>query len=117
MLTRRIYIAAPYDGPTAEDIQAHVGRVELAAVRLIQHGFIPFAPHLSHYIVKKAENIRQSISREYWLEWGLRWLAVCDGILVLDLSLGVKGEIAFAHKHHIPVYFSLEELYRVDLVE
>ena len=114
-MSKRIYIAAPYDGPTAEDIQSNVGRVELAAVRLIGHRFIVFAPHLSHYIAKKAENIRQPISRDYWLEWGLRWLELCDAMVVLGLSPGVNQEIHFAEQHHIPVYFGLEELYRAYL--
>lgn len=112
---KRIYIAAPYEAPTAKDIQANVDKVTVAAVRLAQHGYLVFAPHLSHYIALKAERMGMTIPRDYWLEWGLRWLELCDGMVVLDLSEGVKREISFAHKHHIPVYFTLEELYRAGL--
>lgn len=108
----RIYIAAPYSAPDAEGRQANVDRVTLVAVSLAQHGYLPFVPHLSHYIALRAEKIQQPIPRDYWLDWGLRWLEVCDALLVLDLSEGVKREIELAHKHHIAVYFSLGELYR-----
>jgi len=114
---RRIYIAAPYDAPDEEGKQANVDRVTLAAVRLAQRGFLVFAPHLSHYIALRAEKINETIPRDYWLNWGLRWLELCDAMVVLDLSEGVKWEIRFAKRHHIPVYFSLQELYRASSLD
>ena len=99
----KIYIASPYSiGDKIENVNAQIR----AANQLMNYGYTPFLPLLSHFQ-------DQLISRPYtdWLENDLEWIAVCDGLLRLPgESPGADIEVKHAMGLKIPIYYSIDEL-------
>ena len=101
----KIYVAGPFSrGDTAENIR----RAVETADALAEKGFVPFIPHLNHFwnlISPKAEN--------FWIEWDNEFLVLCDAVYrIAGVSPGSDNEEKLAEKNGIPVFHSLEELYR-----
>lgn len=99
----KVYIASAY---TKGDVAVNV-RVQLKAVGdLIQLGFVPFAPLLSHF-----SHMFTPQPYETWLEQDFEWIPVCDFLLRLPgKSKGADREIKLAKKLNIPVVYSIAEL-------
>jgi hypothetical protein len=98
----KVYIASPYTGNEKAGVHAQM----IAFDDLMNHGYTPFAPLLSHFQ-------HQAFPRTYdeWIEYDLQWVRACDCVLRLEgESKGADMEVAFAKKHGIPVYYSIEEL-------
>jgi len=104
----RIYIAAPYSASTARKVQINVSRAIAAFCMLLTRGYIPYLPHLMHYVWLHPAG---DFAYDVWLEQGMRWLEACDGIYRMPgESKGADAEVAHAKQLGIPVYNSLEEL-------
>jgi len=100
---KRVYIASPY---TKGDTAANVRRSIDAFNQLIELGFVPFSPLLSHFI-----EMIHPMSWEKWLEWDFAWLDQCDYILRLaGESKGADMEVARAIGLGKPVFYSIDEL-------
>lgn len=99
----RVYIASPYlRGDKEENVMRQINTFHALTV----NGFIPYAPLLGHYIDQ-----HYSMACEWWLEFDLNWVEVCDCVLRLDgRSDGADREVEHAKKLNIPVYYSLNEL-------
>ena len=98
------YIAAPY----TSNPEANVRKVMDVADELVKAGFVPYLPHLSHFW-----NLVSPKPYEFWLEYDLAILAKCDCVLrIPGESKGADGEVEFALRNWIPVYYSVEELVR-----
>lgn len=99
----KVYIASPY---TKGDVAINV-RVQLeCADKLMSLGFAPFVPLYSHFQ-------HMSFPRPYqdWIDIDLIWVKSCNALLRLEgESKGADGEVEFAKKHNIPVFYSIEEL-------
>lgn len=96
-----IYIAGPIGDyhHARENIHAAVE----AAEELIAFNYFPFVPHLWYY----AERLH-GLGHEYetMLEYDLRWVEQCDGVLRLPgHSPGADREVAHARKKDIPVFY------------
>jgi hypothetical protein len=73
---------------------------------LSEYGFIPFIPHLSHFWDKICPR-----SYQFWCDYGLEWLAVCQAVLRLPgESPGADRECEWAQELGIPVFYNLREL-------
>jgi len=103
MAGKIVYIAGPY---TKGDVAMNVREAIMYAKKLLENGFIPFVPHLSHFwdmIFPK--------DHDEWLEYDLQILSRCDIVLrIPGKSSGAKREIKEAKKLGIPVYDDLQEL-------
>jgi len=66
----KVYIASPYTNGYAGD---NVRRQLEAMKILMDHGFIPFVPLLTHFA-----EINHHRPEQDWLDWDLAWLKVCD---------------------------------------
>jgi hypothetical protein len=102
-LKRIVYIASPYTkGSEAENVR----RACLAGDVLLEHGIIPFVPHLTHlyhFISPKSYNT--------WIQLCLAYLGRCDAVLRLPgKSNGADIEVNAAQMMNMPVFFSIEEL-------
>lgn len=104
---KRVYIASPY---TNGDPFINVRRQIDAGEELIQAGFIPYLPLLSHYHHQIYPH-----SYETWCSLDLAWVEVCNALLrLLGKSKGADGEVERAFKLGIPVYYSIAELILIE---
>jgi len=100
-----IYVASPY---TKGDVAMNVRRNIEAADRIAQAGLVPFAPLLTHFW-----HLVIPHPYEFWCAQDLAWLERCDAILRLPgESSGADAEVKHALKLGMPVFYSLEELFR-----
>lgn len=106
----RIYIAGPYTADTDEQILENVHRALDVGIELINRGYTPFVPHLTHWLEKRAKRTVGSISYERWLEYGTKWLEQCDALLYTASSPGADRELEDAYFIGMPVYRSIDEL-------
>lgn len=99
----RVYIAGPYSGG---DVGKNIREAMIAWHRLRNLGFIPFCPHLSHFL-----HLLIPLEYEDWLLWDLEWLRVCDAVLRLPgESPGADREVLAANDLNIPVFTTIEAL-------
>ncbi len=99
----RVYVAGPY---TQGDVAINVRRAMLAASELMDHGYAPYVPHLTHFE-------HMAFPRPYndWLKQDNQFLPCCDALLRLPGdSTGADGEVEFAERLGIPVFKSIEDL-------
>lgn len=100
---KTVYVAGPYTKP---DPCANTHRAAAIAGELIEHGFIPFIPHLTHFW-----HTMHPRPYEFWLDYEMVWLRKCDCVLRFDgESSGADKEVIEAERLGIPVYFSVESL-------
>jgi hypothetical protein len=99
----KVYIASPYtNGDQALNV-----RISLeAADKLIEHGFAPYAPLLSHF-----QHMLFPKDYNTWLKLDLEWLRACDIVLRLPgVSKGADIEVEEAKKLGKYVWYSLDKL-------
>ena len=99
----KVYIASPYTiGNQAKNVRDSI----YFADKLIDNGYLPFAPLLSHfwdYLIPH--------NYDYWLEYCVNWLLECDFVLRLPgESKGADYEEVVAMQNGIPVVYSILEL-------
>ena len=103
MTKQTVYIAAPY---TLGDVAVNVRRAIQAADELVEAGFIPYVPHLTHFW-----HIFSPKPWNFWLELDLQFMLKCDCVLRLNgESKGADKEMEIAKKALIPVYYSIREI-------
>ena len=97
-----VYIAGPFTGPTAWDIEQNVRRAEEAGFVVATLGAMPLIPHAN------TRYFHGQQSAEFWYEGTLELLRRCDGILMVKGWMGSKGsmtEHAYAQKHGMPIFY------------
>jgi hypothetical protein len=100
---KRIYIAGPYSkGNMAYNVKAAMD----VANDLINMGFAPFCPHLSHFL-----DMNSPQPYEKWLEIDNEYVKVCDAVLrIPGESSGADNEVRLAQSLGIPVYYDIDDL-------
>jgi hypothetical protein len=102
----RVYVAGPY---TNGDPKTNVNLAILQADILIEFGFNPFVPHLSHY-----QHALYPRHYEDWMRVDLDWVSVAEVVYRLPgESSGADREVALAHKLGIPVVYDIHELLKL----
>ena len=102
-----VYIAGPFRGPAAWDIEQNIRRAEELALKVWQAGYVSLCPHAN------TRFFQGSAPDEVWLKGDLELLKRCDALLTVSgwqFSTGAREEVRFALESQIPVYYSLEEL-------
>lgn len=100
-----IFIAAPY---TLGDVALNVKDAMDVANKLIDKGFFPYCPHLSHFL-----HMTKPQSYQTWIDYTLAWMEKCDAIIRLEgESKGADGEEARAREIGLPIYRSVDEFFR-----
>lgn len=101
--TPRVYIAGPY---TKGDVAINVRRALDAANELINHGFVPFIPHLTHFL-----HMSYPRSYAYWLAYDKVFISLMHALLRLSgESAGADSEVEYAKKIGIPVFYNVKDL-------
>jgi hypothetical protein len=100
---RKVYVASGYSIGNPE---ANVRRQIDAGEELINAGFYPYLPLLSHY-----QHQIHPHDYETWLRLDNAWLPFCGALLRLPgESKGADGEVEAAIELGIPVFYSIKEL-------
>jgi hypothetical protein len=102
-----IYIAGPYRGRHAWEVETNIRKAEELALALWLKGYAGVCPHANNRFFNGA------IHDEDVLEGCLEILRRCDGVLFVpgwEASEGAQVEWQEALGRRIPTYFSLEEL-------
>lgn len=100
---KKIYVAGPY---TNGDVAQNVKRAMDATNDLIDLGFAPYCPHLTHFL-----HLNHWQPYEKWLELDAQYVRVCDAVLRLPgESNGADHEVQLAKDLNIPVFYDLESL-------
>jgi hypothetical protein len=100
---KKVYIASPY---SVGDPETNVRRQIDAADELINAGFYPYLPLLSHY-----QHIIHPHDYETWVRLDNAWVSSCDALLRLPgESKGADDEVMLAFKWGLPIYHSVEDL-------
>ena len=103
-----IYIAGPY---TNGDPVLNVRKAIEAGEQLIELGYTPFIPHLSHlwHLINPHEY-------DYWIKYDREWLERCDALLRLPgYSDGADDEESYAISLGKPVFYVIPLLPREDI--
>lgn len=102
-----IYIAGPFRGPSAWEIEQNVRRAECLALEVWQLGAAALCPHANTRFFQGAA------PDEVWLAGTLEMLRRCDAVLVVPHevhSVGTASEIAEAQRRGVPVFRAISEL-------
>lgn len=94
----RVYVAGPYtsDPEVNTEYALWVGNF------LLEQGFAPFVPHLSHFWHE-----RYPQDYHFWMELNLPWVAQADVVYrIAGASSGADEEVALARSLGIPVVVS-----------
>ena len=99
---KRVYVAGPY---THGDVEANVREAIAASDMLLEAGYAPYCPHMSHFWHRQHPH-----DYETWMALDMAWLAQCDALIRLPgESPGADREVLFAQHHNIPVYYGWSE--------
>ena len=103
MARLRVYVAGPY---TKGDVALNVKAAIEAGNRLLNAGFAPFVPHLTHFWHMLCPQ-----PYETWLDLDNQFILCCEALLRLPgESSGAEKEVALALSLNIPVFYSEKEL-------
>ena len=82
----KIYVAGPY---TKGDVAVNVQTALAVGTLLLNEGFNPFIPHLSHFW-----HLVYHQPYEKWLEYDMVWLRECDAVVrIYGESNGADKEV------------------------
>lgn len=102
-MSKLVFISAPYTHP---DPIENTKVVCDAWFQLREHGFIPFAPHLSMLL-----HFHKPMNIQFWYDYDIEVMKRCDIVLRLQgNSIGADNEVKIAKEFGIPVYeMTIEE--------
>jgi hypothetical protein len=86
-----VYIAGPFRGPTAWDIEQNVRNAEVFGLEIARLGGMPVIPHAN------TRYFHGQCNDQFWLDGTLRLMEVCDAMVLCtgwECSTGAKGERA-----------------------
>jgi hypothetical protein len=99
----RVYVAGPY---TQGDTAVNVANAMSTATLLLDAGYAPFVPHLTHFW-----HLLTPRAYEDWMTLDFRWLERCDALLRLDgASAGADREVLHAEHLGLPIFYDVAEL-------
>ena len=97
-----VYIAGPFRGKTAWEIECNVRRAEELALEVSRCGAVPLCPHTN------TRFFQGEGSDVFWLAATMELLRRCDAICMTcnwHRSLGARAEFVEAERLGIPVFY------------
>ncbi len=96
-----VYVAGPFRGPNAWEIEQNIRRAESLAIKVWRLGVAVICPHTN------ARFFQGAADDKIWLEGDLEMLRRCDVVMLTPdwrRSSGAKAEVREAIKYGIPVF-------------
>ena len=113
-MKKKVYVCSVYGrrhGLSEEECEANTYKAIEVGRKLILKGYIPFIPHLFHFVHK---GWAVSVEEPIYFEIVSSWIEYCDILLVASMpqweGSGVQREIEIAEGLDIPIYYKLEDL-------
>lgn len=106
-MVRVVYIAGPFRGPSAWDIECNIRAAETLALEVWRAGAAALCPHTNTRFFQNAA------PDEVWLAGDLALLERCDAVLMTpdwQRSSGARAEHDLAKEHGIPVFYAIDEV-------
>ena len=104
-----IYIAGPFRGDNAWEVECNIRRAEELALGVWRHGGVALCPHCN------TRFFDGTAPDEVWLKGDLELLKRCDAVLLTinwRMSKGATAEKEFAEANGIPVFKTLQDVIR-----
>lgn len=104
-LMQCVYVAGPFRGPNAWEIEENIRRTERLALEVWRSGAACICPHTNTRFFQGAADDR------IWLDGDLELLRRCDAIVMTEdwrRSGGATAEHDFAVTHEIPVFYTID---------
>ncbi len=98
-----VYIAGPYTGKTAWDIEQNVRQAEEVALKVAEMGGAPLCPHTN------TRFFFGTCTEEFWYAATMALLKKCDAIVMVKGwkdSKGSKEEHAWAVDNELPIFYA-----------
>ena len=102
-----IYVAGPFSGETAWDVEQNIRRAEELAYYVSCLGAAPLCPH------SNTRFFNGTHTYEFWIDATAALLAKCDAIIMTpdwERSSGARKEHAQALRDAIPIFYHLQTL-------
>lgn len=102
-----VYVAGPFRGPNAWEIEQNIRRAEQLSLEVWRLGAAALCPHTNTRFFQGAAD------DAVWLDGDLAMLAKCDAILMTPdwrKSSGATAEHDFAGSRSIPRFYTLKAL-------
>jgi hypothetical protein len=102
-----VYVAGPFRGPNAWEIEQNIRRAETLALEVWRLGAAVLCPHTNTRFFQGAAD------DAVWLDGDLELLARCDAVMFTadwERSSGARAERDHALKLNIPTFHDLEAL-------
>ena len=118
----RVYIAGPYSPSIIKDCsphdaslyaQRHVDAAIAAAWDLMEMGYFPYIPHLSHYVHIQTPEYIAALPSAWWVKFDIAFLEPCDAILMIGdwrNSKGAVSELKYAKEHDMYIFYSMGDV-------
>lgn len=85
---KKIYIAGPYRGANAWEVERNIRRVEELGFRVAEMGGLPVIPHTMYRYWDG------TLTDDFWLACGIKLLDVCDAVCVVTGYANSRGTLA-----------------------
>lgn len=95
-----VYIAGPYRGANAWEVEQNIQRAEAIAADVFETGHYPLCVHTMY------RNFDGTMTGQFWLDATMEMMRRCDVVLILphsDNSEGTRGEMLEAMARRIPI--------------
>jgi len=102
-----IYIAGKITADRRTELECNVNAGIDAGNQVMALGHNVIVPHLSYFQQKR---MKKRPDKYWWYRYDFKMIDVCDAILVISLSEGVRGEIEYAKMKGLPVYYQVKDL-------
>ena len=102
MRRKKVYIAGPFKGASAWEIENNVRKAEAIMLAVNAAGGAALAPHL------QGRYMYGTLDEAAWLEVDFAWLEVAEALLVLpgsENSKGTQQEVVRAVELNIPIFY------------
>jgi len=102
-----IYICYPFRGGDGRAMKRNIEKACEFGREAYRNGFIPIIPHINSKAIFGIRGPDKAVT-----EFDLLLLAECDAMWVCatKLSKGMRREVAFCHRHNIPLVFNLQKV-------
>lgn len=107
---RRVYLAGPYNAPDVISALDNIRDGIRDGARIFMAGYAVYVPWLDHQQQFQFPSGYKPTYEQYY-ETSLRWLEVCDVVVVRGnwlTSRGTKLEIARAKELGIPIFYGVD---------
>lgn len=102
-----VYVAGPFRGANAWEIECNIRRAETLALEVWRLGAAAICPHTNTRFFSGAAD------DSVWLDGDIEILRRCDAVVLTDdweRSSGARAEVSYALQHGIPVCKSITSL-------